>query len=302
MMKKLIISMIFLVSMIFVYAQTEKTAEETQSKSTGALLFNVGGKTIDFSLPDTNFSEASDSYSSMFNIFVPENNRLICGFLTKSDLKKLTDGKDPEMESYILVEVSKEAENIDCKPKDFKEVISSIGDVTTIISSSSDEFLKEVNNKLNSLDIQEIQFNDPKSLGVILSKEDAIASGMIFKVQQGESVETYICSMLLTRLKERLIFVYIYKIYSNETTVKEIISLTDNYATSLLEANPAERKESMTNFWDGLPKWGRNALIGGGIGLLYALISSMFKRKKPEEEDASKNTSETTIDSNNVSS
>ena len=274
--------MIFLVSVISVYAQTEKTAEETQSKSTGALLLNVGGKTIDFSLPDTNFSEASERYSSMFNLFVPENNRLICGFLTKSDLQKLVDGKDPEMESYILVEVSKEMENLDCKPKNFKEVISSIGDVSTIISSSRDGVLKEVNDKLNSMNIQDIQLNDQKSLGVIFSKEDAIASGMIYKVQQGESVKTYLCSMLFTRLKERLIFVYIYKIYSNQTTVKEIVSLTDNYATSLLTANPAEHQEFLTNFWDGLPKWGRNALIGGGIGLLYALISSMFKRKKPE--------------------
>lgn len=281
-MKKLIINMIFLVSVISVYAQTEKTAEETQSKSTGALLLNVGGKTIDFSLPDTNFSEASERYSSMFNLFVPENNRLICSFLTKSDVQKLVDGKDPEMESYILVEVSKEMENLDCKPKNFKEVISSIGDVSTIISSSRDGVLKEVNDKLNSMNIQDIQLNDQKSLGVIFSKEDAIASGMIYKVQQGESVKTYLCSMLFTRLKERLIFVYIYKIYSNQTTVKEIVSLTDNYATSLLTANPAEHQEFLTNFWDGLPKWGRNALIGGGIGLLYALISSMFKRKKPE--------------------
>jgi len=296
MIKKLIISMIFLVSMNFVYAQTEKTAEETQSKSTGALLFNVGGKTIDFSLPDTNFSEASDSYSSRFNIFVPENNRLICGFLTKRDMQKLVEGKDPELETYILVEVSKEFENLDCKPNNFKEVISSIGDVTTIISSSRDEVLKEVNYKLNSMDIQEIQLNETKSLGVIFSKEDAIATGMIMKFQIGESISTYACSALLMRLKERLIFVYIYKLYSNQTTIDDIVSMTDNYATSLLAANPAEKHELSVN----LPYLGPVFYLGAGVAIIILLIS-LFEKKKPEVKN-SENTNETTIDGNNASS
>jgi hypothetical protein len=300
-MKKILVNLILLSCVFFTYAQREKTTGETHPNPAESLLMNIGGKIIDFTLPDSNFTEASNRYNSMFNLFVPANNRLICGYLTKGDMQKLAEGKDPEMESYILVEVSREAENLDCKPKDFKEVIASIGDVSNIITSSTDGVLKEVNDKLSSMNIQEIQLNDPKNLGVIFSKEDAIASGMIYKVRQGESVKTYIASILLMRIKERLVYVYLYKVYLNKTTVKAIVSLTDKYATSLLAANPPEQKEFLTNFWDGLPNWARNGMIGGGLGLLYALISSMFKRKKPEAVKVSQVPDETTDDENPTS-
>ena len=280
-MKKLATSVMFLIFMVSLFAQSGKISDQSLYKAADSLVLNVGGKNIDFTLPDPGFLEVSNRYATVFNLFVPETNRLLCGFLTKSDVQKITDGKDPLMESYILVEISKEAEHLDCKPKDFKEVLASIGDISKIISSSSEDALKEVNQKLNTMDIQSIQLNDPKSLGVLFSKEDAIASGMIFKVQQGELVRTYMCSMLITRLRERLVFIYLYKTFSGQTTVKEMISLTDKYSVALLTANPNEKQDFVSNFWQGLPTWGRNALIGAGIGLIIALVKGLFSSKKP---------------------
>lgn len=299
-MKKLIIIMFFLVSLIYVNAQTLNFSDETLPKTFESVLLNVGGKFIDFTLQDTNFLEVSNRYNSIFNLFVPANNRLICGFLTKDDVQKISEGKDPEMETYILVEVSKDAENVDCKPRDFKEVISSFRDASSKILASTNEIQNEVNERLKSVDLQEIKLNEPVDLGVIFSKKDAISSGMIFKVQQGEIITTYIASILLIRLKERLLFVYIYKAYKDKTTLKEIVSITDKYATALLTANPAGQQDFISNIWDGLPDWSRNALIGGGFGLLLVFFSSLFKRKKPSEENTSQESKETHTENDNT--
>ena len=292
MKKLLIINMIFLICMIAVHAQPLRVLKDAKNQATSALLKDVGGKYLDLTLPDSNFMEVSERFSSRFNLFVPDNNRLLCGFLIKSDVKRLTDGKDPKMDAYILVEVSRKAENIDCKTTDFKEVTSSITDIPSIISSSKGEMVEQVNQRLKALDIPGIQLNDPKNLGLLYTKEDAIAAGMIYKVQQGNSVTAYICSTLLIRLRERLLFVYIYKIYQNQTSLKEIISLTDSYASAMLTANPAEKQAVSASFWEGLPGWGRNALIGGGLGVLFVFLGSVFKQQKPIEEPVNRVTNE----------
>lgn len=234
----LLINMIFLVSMISVSAQTIKEVDVTQTKIVDKLLFNVGSKIIDFTLPDSNYLEVSSRFKSLFDIFIPKQNRLICGFLTKSDVQEITDNKTPKLDSYIVVEVGRPYENLDCQPKDYQTILSSMGDLSTKFSSLKDGALNEFNEKLKTLNIQEVQLNNPVNLEVIFSKEDANAIGMILKVQQGEVTKTYMCSVLLMRLKEKLLFVYIFKKYLDQNTVKEVISLTDKYASSLLRANP----------------------------------------------------------------
>jgi len=295
-MKRLLCLLVLLTNGFVLFSQTTESASGAAGSSTASVIRNVGVKSIDFTCPDTSYLEVSDQFYNMIKSFVPESNRLVCAFLTRADVAKLEEGKDPDMDKYILVEVSNAAENQDCKPADFKEVKSSMSDITSGLSDKGSDMMTEINNKLKAMDLGGVQLNDPVDLGVLFNKEDAAASGMLFKVSQAESVKTYIASILLIRLKERLIFVYIYKTYNGESTVKEITSFTDEYTTALLTANPPAKGEFFSDLWEGLPRWAKGAIIGAILGLLYSLFKSIGKTQKVVEPEQAPAETETTGD------
>jgi len=233
-MKKLII--LFFILIIAVPHMTNAATNNDRA----AQSFKAGGVSILIPVPSSVFVEAGDSRSLM-ELFVPQNNRLLSGFVFPEDLPLLAKGGDDSiLTKYALVEVPRRGEYMDCGTNDFKDVISgakkSFGDITT---SSLKEAEEEFNRRMESLDVTNAQLSigNPLQLGCLFSKSDAYGFGMIAEVSMsGKNIKMAMGSALL-RVKKRLVFVYLYAEYKNDDTVKWIRKTTEEWSDAILKAN-----------------------------------------------------------------
>lgn len=105
---------------------------------------------------------------------------------------------------------------MDCGASDFKEVTDEakkeFGDV---MSSSMREAKEEFSSRMKSLDLEEatVSHSKPIQLGCLFSKQDAYGFGMIIPLSiGGENMKMGMGSALI-RVKQRLLFVYLYSGY-----------------------------------------------------------------------------------------
>ncbi len=240
MKKRTICLMVSFMTIISLLHPSGALKSQNQHDPSTTLIRMVGDKSIDFTLPDTSYIEASGDFRALFEMFVPETNRLICGFLTNEDFYRYSNGLAPEMDTYILVESLREVENMDWKPQDFKDFLAAMGNLTTAFSEELDNANEIINERLKSIDIEEIEVSEPKDMGIIINREDLYATGLLFKTTQDETMIPYFMSMMCARLKERLIVVYLYKKYVDASSIESLVSLTKQYASALKEANPGK--------------------------------------------------------------
>ena len=77
----------------------------------------------------------------------------------------------------------------------------------------------------------------PVQLGRLFSKRDAYGIGMIMPLSMGGINMKMGMGIALMRVKQRLLFVYLYAEYKNEDTVKWLRKTTDDWADAILKAN-----------------------------------------------------------------
>lgn len=233
MIKKLL-SVLLLGLCMFSNAQKSDVSGEVES-------FKAGGTPIAIPAPTTAMNEVGYDNRELMEVFVPSVNRLIAAFVLTEDLPKLSEGADDlKMAQYAMVQVPRQGEYMDCGASDFKEVTEgakeSFGEV---LSSSFEEAENEFNQRMKALDLDEatVQLGDPIQLGCLFSKKDAYAFGMIIPVKTGEETIQMSMSCVLMRVKNRLLFLYLYAEYKNEETVKWLRKTSESWVDSVLTSN-----------------------------------------------------------------
>jgi hypothetical protein len=232
-LKKLTILVVLLIAISHI-------AEAAASNSGSVQSFKAGGVAISIPSPSRGFVEAGDRRSLM-ELFVPQTNRLLSAYMTPEDLARLNKGGDNTLLSkYGLVEVARRAEFMDCGANDFKEVINgakeAMGDVSSTSVKDTEE---EFNRRMKALDIPNarVSIGKPLMLGTLFSKPDEYGFGMITEyAMSGNNVKVVAgCAML--RVKNRLLFAYLYAEYKDEDTIKWIRKTTEEWSDAILKAN-----------------------------------------------------------------
>jgi hypothetical protein len=216
-------------------------AQESGTKSVPVESFKAGGTLIAIPPPIAEMREVGYDNREFMEVFVPTNNRLIAAFVMTKDLPKLTKGSDDLMMSkYAMVQVPRRGEYMDYRASDFKEMTDGakkeFGDV---MNSSMKEAEDEFNRRMKSLDLAEatVSLGKPIQLGCLFSKQDAYSFGMIMPLSMGGENMKMGMGGALMRVKQRLLFVYLYAEYKDEETVKWLRRATEDWADAILKAN-----------------------------------------------------------------
>jgi hypothetical protein len=200
----------------------------------------AGGVTLALPGPANDFAEVGDKLkTTFFELLVPSTNRLLSAYLPTQRLAELNSGKAPgPFDVYAMVEVLRQAEYVDCTPEAFEEVLkgsaSSLGELD---GKKVGDLEQELNIHLKALGTKPVELGRPEMLGAIFQKSNAAGFAMLTAVKQGDRNVTLAGGFALLRLKQRLIFAYLYHTYESPDTVTWLRKNLETWCDAILAKN-----------------------------------------------------------------
>ncbi len=235
-MKKLIAGLSVL-SLVLIFSIHDASAKDPVIQS-----FKAGGRPIALVPPTSEMAEMGYDNRELMEIFVAQTNRLIAAYAMKKDIPGISRGdQDLVLEKYAMVQVPRRAEYMDVRPEDFEQVTAgakqAFGDTMgTTLKEVEDEF----NRRMKALDLDEatMRLGKPVQLGCLFSKKDAYAFGMIMPLTMGNGEKLKMgMGATVMRVRNRLLYVYLYAQYKDENTVRWLKKTTEAWANAILKAN-----------------------------------------------------------------
>ncbi|MFH1063178.1 MAG: hypothetical protein V1747_09905 [Candidatus Omnitrophota bacterium] len=201
--------------------------------------FKAGGTLINIPLPGTNLVEVGYDVREQMEVFVPPSNRLLCGYMQPSDIPLFMKGEENfVLSQYASIQIARQGEYQDCTIDNFNELVdyvkNSLGDELDSIIEESEDTL---NSRMKSMDLTNISIDKPVQLGTLFSKTDAYSMGMISTYSDGKKSWTLVIATTFVRVRERLLFVYVFNTYENEETITMVRRLAEHWADAILAAN-----------------------------------------------------------------
>ena len=223
-------------------AETTSTSVETPTASAAALkveTFKAGGMPINIPQPCADLIEVGYDVREQMEIFVPASNRLLCGYMTPSDIPHFAKGENNFILSkYALVQVARLGEYQDYKANDFKDLVdyvkNSLGDDIGLITEESEA---EFNSRMESMNLSKVSIGKPVQLGTFFSKPNAYSFGMISTTSDGENSWTMVIGTTFIRVRNRLLFVYLFAEYRDDETIAMVRKVSEKWADAILAAN-----------------------------------------------------------------
>lgn len=202
--------------------------------------YRAGLKSFTVPPPTPDLVEAGSDYRVMFEQLAPTANRLIAAFSQPADLQILRTSGGAALGTYALVEVPRRAEFSDISPEQFKQIAESMGTQfgATVVATLKDQ-QDEINRRLKALNAApgDITLDKPVQLGTLFSKPDACAYGMLMSVSTGEKAKKMAMGLTLLRVQSRILFIYTYTEYKDESTVQWIRTTDEHWADTILQSN-----------------------------------------------------------------
>jgi hypothetical protein len=172
--------------------------------------------------------------------FVPPYNRLIAAFVPSDDFHSIASG-DKRTPSHIsMVAVSRQYESKDVSEDDFKLVIDGVSkQFDSTVNSYVKEDQEEFNRRLKSLNLDNVKitFDKPISLGTLFYSQNAAGFGTILQVSANDVSSKKVLSVLFLRVKNRVLYAYIFADYKDQETAKWIRQASEDWADAILKAN-----------------------------------------------------------------
>jgi hypothetical protein len=179
-------------------------------------------------------------YRVLLESLAPPTNRLVAAFIRPEDLNHILKGGDAPLQQYALVEIPRRAE--------FAEVDSAI--FKTVVDSMAKEFganlgadLKTAQDDLNH-NLRELNSNSatvtidkPLPLGLLFSKPNVAAFALVESVSAKGPETKVAAAIVVLRAQNRVLFLYLYSTYKDESTVQWLHKASEDWADSILKAN-----------------------------------------------------------------
>jgi hypothetical protein len=219
------------------HAQTPAPAPP---KTADAQTYRVGLKSIAIPSPSSDLSEIGPDYRVVLETLAPATNRLVAAFIRPEDLQQTLAGGNAPLPRYALVEIPRRAEFLDVDSATFKTAADSVAkefgaNLDSDLKTAQDDLnhnLKELNSNSASVTI-----GKPLPLGVLFSKPDAAAFAMVESVSaQGPETKVAL-GITVLRTQNRILFLYLYSTYKDESTVQWIRKTSEQWADAILKAN-----------------------------------------------------------------
>jgi hypothetical protein len=211
-------------------------------KAQGTQTFRVGLKSIAIPSPSSDLSEIGSDYRVLLETLAPTTNRLIAAFNRPEDLHQILTGGDTPLMRYALVEVPRRAEFVDVDGATFKTLADGFAQqFGTTLEGAMKTSQDDINRKLKELNsgAASITIDKPLPLGAFFSKPDAAAFGMVTSVSMAAKGPTtkMVAGIGLVRVQNRILFLYVYSVYKDDTSVQWVRETSEQWADAILKAN-----------------------------------------------------------------
>ena len=198
----------------------------------------VGGSTINFSAPTTEYKEVVPSQRDQFSSFLPPSNSMLCVYLDTFDLKKLLirETDSIKMDKYMLIEINKNLVESNCSDSNFAMVKR---DAFESLKNDSKQLMDDANNILKEIidEKEDVNLNHLKTMGILYDNKETCGMLMSFVVKNGNKSVKKLCSVNFLKLNNRLIYMYVFTTFNDISKVKWVKDISISWANDLLEAN-----------------------------------------------------------------
>lgn len=211
-----------------------------QLSAQDAATYRAGLKTFTIPPPASDLVEPGPDYRVILEPLAPTANRLVAAFVPRADLEALRSMHGAALTTYALVEVPRRAEFAEVGPEQFKEVADAVGNqFGASFSATMKDQQEEINRKLKVLNSSsaELSLDKPVQLGTLFSKQDARGYGMLMSVSMKGQTKKVAMGMTVVRVQSRMLFLYTYTEFKDESSVQWIRTTDENWADSILQAN-----------------------------------------------------------------
>jgi hypothetical protein len=207
----------------------------------------AGGVPVVVPPPGKEFVEVGPDKRNFFEYMVPSRNRLLCAFVPTDVLPGL---KNPAsgLGRYMVVEVSRrlDEKNTEVTPAGFEQIVTAmkqqVGDSSSL-NQTVESTSKEISSKLKQLgQATDISIDKPAPLGTVFQTSDAYAFAMLESVSSGAAKTRAINVSVLLRVRDRLIFAYIYGSGDDEESLKWVEEIAERWANEILTTNSKSAK------------------------------------------------------------
>jgi TonB family protein len=203
--------------------------------------FRVGGVSIALPPPTGEMVEIGGDHRVLFDMVVPDMNRLVAAFLLQKDAAvMLSTNRSGPLSSYALVEVLRRGEFVEIGSSDFKGLTSQMGQqFSAIANSSAQETQDEFNRRMKSMHLDEkLDYGKPVMLGALFNKTDACGFGMMAPVSMNGKSLKMIVGVIFVRVRSHVLFAYLYSAYKDQSTTEQVRTVSEQWADAILAANP----------------------------------------------------------------
>jgi hypothetical protein len=200
----------------------------------------VGGVDLTLPAPEQKFVEVGDKLrTTLFYLLVPSTNRLLAVYVLPEALANLNAGKSAGgLDSYAMAEVPRRAEYLDCTPQAFGQVIKGMEPMLGKADAVNvHQVEQELNDRLKAAGAKPIEVGHPEILGNLFHKPDAAGYAMLMAVSNGDRSVKMAAGIAFMRVRQRIIFVYLYRKYESPDTVTGVSKNLEAWVDSILARN-----------------------------------------------------------------
>ncbi len=192
--------------------------------------------------PSPDLVEMGPDLRVLMEIATPNTNRLVAAFISPDELAKLPGGLTGAPQRYALVEVLRRAEFVDVDEATFKQVVDAMstqlanGEAQSTMVKQQDR----INEKIDDLGLKsgKVTIDKPVQLGSIFSNANSYGFCMLEPMASNGKTENMVNGVALVRVKNRLLYVYVYAKYEDKSTVDWVLKTTQAWADAILKQNP----------------------------------------------------------------
>lgn len=199
---------------------------------------SVSGIIMNIPHPDKEFMEVGVDNHIVFKDFVPEDNILQLMFIDNNSYIKLNNNDTFSLSAkrYMIIEDNISIDSTTYNKDEFSELRDLVIGKNIINQKQiEDSIISAI--KFAKNNIATIENMEPITLGGIYSSENAIGSLMLTFTIEDSKVLTKLVSVSYLRIKEKLIYAYIFTSYYDKQDINWITNLSESWAKAIIEVN-----------------------------------------------------------------
>ncbi len=206
--------------------------------------FLIGSVKIVIPAPLDGFVEIGEINRDIMEVFVPDTNKLVCGFVMPDDLARMNEmDEDLVLDRYGLVQIYRETADQEMSEQDFEKIALMFDELMKgEFGSILDKASNDLNQRLEDAGIDaQASIKKPVNLGKLFTIKDASGYGFIMpydlKMDGDDESLTMAAGISILRVKNRFMFLYLFDTYENAESIKWIDSTSESWCKAILKAN-----------------------------------------------------------------